>query len=137
MYYIVQAHMIRHESSSTILHYMYYKPYLKKEYADQGVIYLSLHGELQSEINGLMQMVNQQIMLPFTLPSTEALLHDMVFDPPSSSKGVTSIACKTNRVVPGLLNSILTIKHTWLVSTSCQSALFKPETFPYCIAALE
>ena len=43
-----------------------------------------------------------------------------------------SFACKTNRIVTGVLQSIETITHTWSVSTSSQSALFKQEHFlPY------
>ena len=67
------------------------------------------------------------------LPSTKTLLYDAfacAFGLRCSflrllSKTTHSFACKTNRIVAGILQSIETITHAWSVSALSQSALFK------------
>ena len=79
------------------------------------------------------------------LPSTNTLLYDTfacAFDLRCPflrlfSKTTHSFACKTNRIVAGVLQSIETITHVWSVSASSHSALFKSKTFSYYMVALE
>ena len=79
------------------------------------------------------------------LPSTKALLYDVfthAFGLRCSflwllSKATHSFACKTNKIVTGVLQSIETITHTWSVSTLSQSALFKPKMISYHMIVLE
>ena len=71
------------------------------------------------------------------LPSTKTLLYDAFacdFGLRCSffrflCKITHSFACKTSRIVAEVLQSIETIMHGWSVSTSSQSALFRPKTF--------
>ena len=78
-------------------------------------------------------------------PSTKTLLYDAfvrAFDLRCSflrllSKMTHSFACKTNRIVAGVLQSIEAITHAWSVSASSQSALFKSKTVSYCMVVLE
>ena len=53
------------------------------------------------------------------------------------SKMTHLFACKTNRIVAGVLQSIETITHAWSVSTLSQSALFKSEMLSYRMVVLE
>ena len=46
-------------------------------------------------------------------------------------KTTHSFACKTNRIVAGVLQSIEIITYAWSVSALSQSALFEPKTFSY------
>ena len=78
------------------------------------------------------------------LPSTKTLLYDVfarAFGLRCSffrllSKTTHSFACKINRIVTGVLQSIETITHTWSASASSQSALFKSKMFSYHIVFL-
>ena len=64
----------------------------------------------------------------------------LAFDAPSSNysaKRLVLVACKTNKIVTRLLLWIKTILHTWSVSTSHQSTLFKQKMLSYCMVVLE
>ena len=80
-------------------------------------------------------------MLPSTLPSVKTPLYDdLAFNNPSSDylrRRLISFACITNKIISGLLQSIETIIHTWSLSTSRQSALFKSKIFAYYMVVLD
>ena len=78
-------------------------------------------------------------------PSTKTQLYDAfarAFDLRCSflrllSKTTHSFACKTNRIVAGVLQLIEAITHAWSVSALSQSTLFKSKTVSYRMVVLE